>query len=167
MSLSVSYNQNFKTGIDTSALKEVTQQIFQRANAKNNDLANFDLTKFNRVSLGTDLYSGKVDTATARQISMNNSGLQINLSNNALASVAFLNTQASKALLANVDGKFTPVVNEITTETKKNFELPTFGQLTETADLGKDKRGSNPFFGSQVANAKKNEEKEEVLNIFA
>lgn len=167
MSLGVSYNQNIVSGIDTASLREVTQQIFQRANSQNSVLANADLTKFNRASLGTDLYSGKVDASTARQIAMTNSGMQVTLSSNALNSLKYLSSEASKAVFKNVDGKISiPETQEIK-ERQKSFELPSFGQLIETADLGSDKKGSNPFYKGELLKVKKEEEKEESINIFA
>ena len=167
MSLNVSYSQNIKSGIDAAALKEVTQQIFQRAGSTTADLSSLDLTKFNRVNLGMDLYSGKVDATTARQVAMTNSGMQVNLSDNALNSLKYLSSEASKSIFKSVEGKVNPTVKEEASEIKKSFELPTFGQLTETADLGSDKRGSNPFYRGELLNITKKEEKEEVLNIFA
>lgn len=167
MSLSVSYNQNIKSGIDTAALKEVTQQIFQRAGAKTADLSSLDLTKFNRATLGMDFYSGKIDASTARQVAITNSGMEVNLSNNALNSLKYLSSEASKSIFQNVEGKVNPTIKEETSEIKKVFELPTFGRLTETADLDSDKRGSNPFYKGELLNAANKEEKEEVLNIFA
>lgn len=166
MSLSVSYNQNINSGIDTASLKEVTQQIFQRANSQNSILAKADLTKFNRATLGTDLYSGKVDASMARQIAMTNSGMQVNLSENALNSLKYLSSEASKSIFQNVDGKINIAETKEVTEKTKTTELPAFGQLTETADLDSDKKGSNPFYKGELLNIKK-EEKEENLNIFA
>lgn len=140
MSLSVSYNQ-LNSGIDTAALKEVTQQIFQRANAQSSSaLANVDLTKFNRVSLGTDLYSGKVDVSTARQIAITNSGMQVNLSDNALNSLKYLSSEASKSIFKSVDGKINiPETKEISEKTNRT-SFPAFGQLIETPDLDSDKK---------------------------
>ncbi len=110
MSLSVSYNQNYTSGIDTASLKEVTQQIFQRANSKASDISSLDLskvdyTKFNRPSLGVDLYSGRVDAATARQVAVTNLGMDVKLSSNALDSLKYLNSQASKSMFKALDGK--------------------------------------------------------------
>lgn len=166
MSLSVSYNQNIKSGIDTAALKEVTQQIFQRAASKTADLSSLDLTKFNRANLGMDLYSAKVDLTTARQVAMTNSGMEVSLSSNALNSLKYLSSEASKSIFKNVEGKMAPAVREEAPEIKKSFGLPTFGHLTETADLDSDKRGSNPFYKGELLKLTKKEEKEEVLNIF-
>ena len=165
MSLSVSYNQNFKTGIDATALKEVTQQIFQRANAQNSVLANADLTKFNRPTLGTDLY--KVKAETANQIAMANSGMQVSLSESTLNSLKYLKGEAAKSIFNNVDGKITVAESQDLTKSQKSVALPTFGKLTETADLDSDKKGSNPFYKGEFLKVKKEEEKEEILNIFA
>lgn len=166
MSLSVSYNQSINSGIDTASLKEVTQQIFQRASGKTADLSSLDLSKFNRVSLGTDLYSGKVDSSTARQIAITNSGMQVSLSENALNSLKYLSSEASKSIFQNVDGKInvqtTPEISQ-----RQTNGLPVFGHLTEAANLDSDKRGSNPFYKGELSKSSKTEEKEEVLNIFA
>lgn len=166
MSLSVSYKQNI-SGIETASIEKVAQQILQRANSQNSALSNLDLTKFNRPTLGADLYNGKVDVSTARQIAMTNSGMQITLSASALASLNFLNAQASKALLQNVDGKISVAETKEVTDKTKTSALPSFGRLTETADLGSDKRGSNPFYKGELLNVTDKNEKEENLNIFA
>lgn len=166
MSLSISNNQNYTNNIDTAALKEVTQQIFQKSSVKSVDLSTLDLTKFNKVSLGMDLYSGKVDSATARQIAMSNSSMQVALNENALNSVQYLNNQACKSILKNIDGKITiPEIKETARE-EKTFQLPKFSTLVKTTDLGQDKNGSNPFYRGELLNAKKEKETEE-LNIFA
>lgn len=167
MSLGISYNQKINSGIDAAALKEVTQQIFQRANSKNSAIANMDLTKFNRVSLGADLYSGKVDSTTARQIAMSNSGMQVTLSENAVNSLKYLSSEASKSIFKNVDGKITIPTTADITEKQTRSEMPAFGRLTETADLDSDKRGSNPFYKGELLKIKKEDEKDETINIFA
>lgn len=167
MSLSVSYNQ-INNGIDVAALKEVTKNIFTRANAKNSTaLENFDLTKFNRVTLGTDLYNGKVDASTARQIAMTNSGMQVNLTQNALDSLKYLNSEASKSIFKNVEGKMAVPEAQANADKTKVVILPTFGKLVETADLNSDKNGSNPFYKGELLKASKAEEKDETINIFA
>lgn len=171
MSLSVSYNQNLASGIDTTALREVTQQIFQRANSQSSSaLSNVDLTKFNRVTLGTDLYSGKVDASTANQIAMTKIDMQVNLSENAVNSLKYLSSEASKSIFKNVDGKIAIAeIKEFSekTDKAKTTTLPIFGKLVETADLDSDKKGSNPFYKGELLKASKTEEKDEALNIFA
>ena len=159
MSLNVSYNQI----VDAAALKDVTKQIFERANSQNassSALANADLSKFNRVSLGTSLYN--VSASQSSQIAMANAGVNVNLSEKAIQSLRYLNNQASKSIFNAVDGKV--VIPVQTAEHKDNVvKLPTFGRLVETAEVGADKKGSNPFFNGQTNNSKK----EDDLNIFA
>jgi hypothetical protein len=166
MSLGVTYNQNLIKGVDVASLKEVTQQIFQRAN-KTTELSSLDLSKFNRVTLGADLYSGKVNSATARQISMTNSGIQINLNEKTINSLNYLSSEASKSIFKNIDGKITIAETKEITERKNSIGLPSFGQLMKTADLDSDKKGSNPFYKGELLKISKNEEKEDSLNIFA
>lgn len=166
MSLSVSYNQ-ISNGIDAASIKEVTQQIFQRANSQNSILAKADLTQFNRVTLGSDFYSGKIDASTANQIAMTKIDMQINLSDNALNSIKYLSSEASKSIFKDVDGKIViPVTQDITDKQVIN-EKPVFGKLVETLDLDSDKKGSNPFYKGEFLAIKKEEEPEEPLNIFA
>lgn len=166
MSLNVSYNQNINNGIDAKALRDVTQQIFKRAESKTVDLTSLDLSKFKRADLGMDLYSGRVDNSIARQVAMTNSGMQVNLNESTLATLKFLNSKASEVALKNLDGKFTPAVNEEAPKTKNVFQLPKFNQLVKTSDLNQDKHGSNPFYKGELLKIEK-KEKEENLNIFA
>ena len=141
MSLSVSYNQT----IDAAALRDVTRQIFNRANASNTSsaLANADLTKFNRVSLGKDLY--KVNAAQSSQIAMASSNININLSDKAQNSLKYLSSLASTLA-------FKKVKNEVKVEEKSITETkrPSFGKLTESAETK-----VNPFIGF--------EDEEEIL----
>lgn len=167
MSLSVSYNQNIGNGVDTAALKEVAAQIFKRADSKTSDISTqFDLSKFNRVSLGTDLYGARVDASTASQIAMTKVGMQVSLSTEALNSLKYLSSEASKSIFKTTEGKIAiPETAEIAK--KASFvALPSFGKLVETLDLGSDKKGSNPFYKGELLQVEKSEEKEE-LNIFA
>ena len=165
MSLNVSYSQNINKGIDSTALREVTQQIFNRAESKTLDLTALDLSKFKRVDLGMDLYSGKVDSSVAREVAMAK-GMQVSLNETTLATIKFLNRKASEVALKNIDGKINPSVNEEAPKTKNVFQLPQFSQLVKTSDLNKDKNGSNPFYKGELLKIEK-KEKEEVLNIFA
>lgn len=167
MNLSVTYKQNISNGVDAASLKEVTQQIFQRANAQNSALSNLDLTKFNRATLGTDLYSNRTDVSTAIQIAVTNAGLQVNLSENAQKSLKYLSSEASKSIFKTVEGKVTIATTEEIAQRQTIPERPVFGKLTETTDLDSDKRGSNPFYKGELLKVKKEEEIEDKANIFA
>lgn len=164
MSLNAVNTQNFRTGIDTSILKEVSAEILKRAQAKAMQ-AQSGSVNFKASDLGIDLYQGKVDNATARQIAMNNAGLQIQLNENVLQSIKFLNTQAAQNIQKNVEGKIAFSVYE-GTDVQKAPEMPKFNSIVSFA-TDKDKKGSNPFYhGELLANGNKKEEKHEEINIF-
>ena len=162
--------------IDRAVVQEVTENIFARANTKNTNIdAKYDLSKFNRPELGIDLYSNKINAQKAIEISMRNSGLDIQLNQNFVANIQYLNTQAAlnnvQKFQQNLDGKMpiAPTTAE-KNEVKANFSMPRTLQLIATAQTNKDKRGSNPFSMSAPANSKDkdvNSENTSELNIFA
>ncbi len=164
MSLSVNYTQNYKTGIDTSILKEVSAEILKRAQAKAMKAQTGAMnTSFKAQDLGLDLY--QVDSQTARQIALNNSGIQIQLNQNVLNSIKFLNTQAAQQVQKNVEGKIAFSVYE-GTDVQKAPETPKFNSIISFS-TAKDKKGSNPFYhGELLAEGHKKEEQHKDINIF-
>ncbi len=164
MSFDVSAKLN---GIDRNVLKEVSQEILKRANAKNSDFnvqSSFKTAAQARQELGLNLYNGSVDSNTARQIALNNSGLQIQLNQNVLDSIKYLNTQAAQRNSNNLEGRLTADINEITTKVVAP-ENPTLTQGILSFATDKDKSGSQtPYRGELLATDKKDEQK--VDNIF-
>ena len=154
-------------GIDRNVLKEVSQEILKRANAKNSDFnvqSSFKTAAQARQELGLNLYNGSVDANTARQIALNNSGLQIQLNQNVLDSIKYLNTQAAQRNSNNLEGRLTADINEITTKVVSP-ENPTLTQGILSFATDKDKSGSQtPYRGELLATDKKDEQK--VDNIF-
>lgn len=167
MALNV-YNQNYKLGIDASVLKEVSAQILKRAEAKNSQYnVNNSFGNVLKVTeLGVDLYSGKVDAKTANQIALNNSGLNIQLSETAQKAIQFLKSQAAQGVSKNVEGKMTIAVNEVS-EQPKTQHTPLFNSIISNG-TSKDKNGSNPFYHGELLmqNSKKGEKPEEQQSIF-
>lgn len=158
--MNVRLNQNFKAGIDTSILKEVSAEILKRAHAKSNGNVQ---TSFRAIDLGVDLYQGMVDNKIARQVAMSNSGLQIQLNQEVLNSIQFLNTQEAKRIQKNVEGKIAFAVYE-STDVQNAPEPPKFNSIISYG-TAKDKEGSNPFYHGELLNGK-SEEKQEEINIF-
>ena len=103
MAMSV-YNAQYKLGIDRTTLQQVSQEILKRANEKNSQYNVHTTTNniFKSADIGVDLYNGKVDVNTAKQIALNNSGLQVQLSQDALNSIKYLNSQATQNEQKNV-----------------------------------------------------------------
>ncbi|MBE7713060.1 MAG: hypothetical protein E7Z87_04890 [Cyanobacteria bacterium SIG26] len=173
MSLNVNYNSLYKNGIDTSILKDVSQEILRRAAQKNAHYTNSaSVHQVNApakpLELGIDLYQGKVDTNVQRQIAMNNT-LQFQLNESTINSIQYLNSQA--AVVKKVDGKFMPIVNEaIETQKVNETNASQFVQIF-TAATAKDKDGSNPFYnGELLAKKSKKEEQNEsdsLKSIFS
>lgn len=165
--MSFNVSAQFKSGIDTGVLKQVSQEILKRANAKNADFnvnSTFKTASQARQELGLNLYNGSVDANTARQIALNNSGLQIQLNQNVLNSIKYLNAQAAQRNANNLEGRMTVEVNEITTKVVAP-ENPTLTQGILSFATDKDKSGSQtPYRGELLQVEKKDEQK--VDNIF-
>ena len=163
--MNVTLNNNLRSmGIDASVLKEVSSEILKRAHAKT--AQNVQQKAFTGADLGIDLYQGKVDSATARQIALNNSGLQIQLNENVMNSIKFLNAQAAQQVAKNVEGKLAFAVYE-GADVQKAPEMPKFNSIVSFA-TSKDKQDSNLFYhGELLNNGQQEEQKHEERNIFA
>jgi len=159
-------NQNYKLGIDTSVLKQVSAEILKRAEAKNgqyNVNSSFG-NVLKTTELGVDLYKGNINTQVAKQIALNNSGLNIQLSENAKKAIQFLNTQAAQNVAKNVEGKVSFAINE-PTEEPKTTPTPIFNSIISNG-TSKDKNGSNAFYHGELLmnNSKNGENTDEQQN---
>ena len=163
MAISV-YEQlnNMGLNIDRPTLQQVSQSILKRAEQKNSQY-NVDTAQnyFQKRDIGVDMYNNKVDIKVANQIALNNSGLQIQLSQETMSKIYFLNTQAAQGVQHNVDGKMTIAVNEITLKEQKNSV--TSNNRIVTNESAKDKNGSNPFYHGELL-MMKNTSKEETVD---
>lgn len=165
MALSVS--QNLNLGIDRATLQQVSQEILKRAAEKNSQYrTSANENFFQPRDIGVDLYKGGVESNLAKQIALNNSGLQIQLSNKAMESIKALNTQAAQTVQKNVEGKMTAAVNEITVQEQKTY-TPKFNSLISLA-ASKDKNGSSPSYRGELLmmTGNKKEENSEDISIF-
>ena len=157
-------NAQYKLGIDRSTLQQVSQEILKRASEKNGQYnTNAVNNVFKPADIGIDLYKGQVDTTTARQIALNNSGLQIQLNQEVMNSINYLNTKAAQNAQKNVEGKITVALNEGVGNIQKYEHSPKFNSIVSLA-AGKDKNGSAPSYKGEFLFIKK-EEKEEAVNI--
>lgn len=161
MTMSV-YNAQYKLGIDTTTLKQVSQEILKRAAEKNSQYNTASTNNiFKSTDIGLDLYKGNVDTTTARQIALNNSGLQIQLNNEVLKSIQYLNAKAAQNIQKNVEGKITVALNEGVGNMGKSESMPKFNSIISLA-AGKDKNGSAPSYKGEFLFIKKEKETEEA-----
>lgn len=162
------YNAQYKLGIDTATVKQVSQEILKRAAEKN---CQYNTTSANNnifartADIGLDLYKGNVDVNVARQVAMNNSGLQIQLNQQVLDSIKYLNTKAATAAQdnqKNVEGKITIALNEGVGNVSNTEAAPKFNSIISLA-AGKDKNGSAPSYKGEFLFIKKEKETEEVV----
>ena len=155
MSISV-YEQlnNMGLNIDRATLQQVSQSILKRAEEKNSQYKVDDTQSFfQKRDVGVDMYSEKVDIKLANQVALNNSGLQIQLNQDTLAKINYLNSMAAQNTQKNVEGKLTISLNEITlTEAKTPVVSTNRIVINKTA---KDKNGSNPFYHGELLMAEK------------
>lgn len=156
------FNAQYKLGIDTTTLKQVSNEILKRAAEKNSQYnTSSSGINFRAQALDIDLYKGNVDVSVARQVAMNNSGLQIQLSQDVLKSIQYLNSQAAQNVQKNVEGKITVALNEGVGNVQKNEEAPRFNSIISLA-AGKDKNGSAPSYKGEFLFIKKDKEQEEA-----
>ena len=89
-------------GIDVQAVKKIAQQIFANAQAESTlDLQNLNLSNFSRSqAFGIDLY--RANTETAIQTSLRSSDVDLKLSENFVANVQYLNSQAAQKNAENI-----------------------------------------------------------------
>lgn len=171
MSIGINNVNNYGAGIDRASVAQVSGEIFNRAAAKTVDLTTVDLSKFKRADLGVDLYSSRTSIDVQRQISVANSGININ--NTGAAASTYLNAQAAALNYANntgktIEGKLAFALNEADgVSLREVFALPKATELFNIKDMDKDKKGSNPFAYFEGKGTKKEQKVEERLSIFA
>ncbi len=159
-------NAQYKLGIDRSTLQQVSQEILKRAAEKNSQY-NTNVSTVNNIfrpaDIGIDLYQGNVDTKIARQVAMNNSGLQIQLNQDVMKSIQYLNSQAAQNnVQKNVEGKITVALNEGVGNTQRFESAHKFNSIVSLA-AGKDKNGSAPSYKGEFLFIKKEEKDKEIV----
>lgn len=160
------------SAIDSAAIKEVAGQIFSNATKKDVQAFKVDYSKFNRASLGADLYGSNLDINQVQQIAVRNAGLDLNFQQNQAiaASVQYLNKAAAYGaygVALNMDGKINIPESETRQEVKANsiFRLPTTSVVDETQNLfGGEKQGANPFKFITLDTVDNNENEQDSLN---
>lgn len=165
MSLNFNTNLYNSYGIDTQNLSKIKGEFFKESNNEPK-VQSIDYSKFNRASLGVDLYSNRTNVDLQKQIALTQAGLYAKS-----VDVARLNSQAAANLYS-------------ASTVQKNVELTQ--SIAQGADLGAPKKlennqnviqlfniqdknsnssnGFNPF----RSNEEETEEKEEKsVSVFA
>ncbi len=173
MGLNIEYinsSSQSKSVIDTAALARVKEQILNSDNTINT--SKLDLSKFNRVSLGTDLYASKTSSETALQAAKASVDYGINFSEAFSSNVQYLNSQAAQSLFTSKENNGTAAISIENAQTVSEEQVITAAsQVAETQDMNNDKRGSNPFsfyMPSETSEGNENSDFDiDSINIFA
>lgn len=151
--------------IDTQALERVTEQIFNPNNEKSIDVSKLDLSKFNRVNIGTDLYAARTSTEAAIQASKAAADYGVNLSNAFSATVQYLNSQAAQSLFTSKENNGKVTVGTDNTQPLTGAQaVVASAEVVDINSMNKDKKGHNPFVYYVKAAAKHNVTEEEIIN---
>lgn len=144
---SLNSNNFAKPAIDTQALAKVTEQIFNPSAAeKTVDVSTLDLSKFNRVKLGTDLYAERTNGDLALKAAKAATDFGLNFSKEFNANIQYLNSQAAQGLFTSKEnnGKVAVGIDNVN-DVKESKVVIAASQVNEMNQMDKDKKGSNPF----------------------
>lgn len=162
--------------VSGSELEQISREIFgaapkaQTQAQSSSSIGGIDFSKIKKPSQGIELLNA--DVQIARQIAANQSGLNVNLSTNAISAIESLKAQAATSQVKIVDkvaseGKLSlpgEVVDVISV--KEVFSAAKPSQIFESGTSEKDRKGSNPFsFYSKTVMDKKVEDTDSI-NIF-
>lgn len=156
-------------GVDTASVNKVANDILAKSNASNTAVKAIDYSKFNRATLGLDLYSSRTDVDVQKQVALTRAGLYAQSIN-----VAKLNSQAAQSLYsaANVQKQvsLTQSANSLQgadlVAPKKIAEYKNDIELYNVADKNANSsNGFNPFSAAKEETVEKDEKKE--FNLFA
>ena len=153
MNFGITYNSSIgygipKTdGLDYSEIRAVSKELLSGSSKAGSALTKSNLDKFSvRPNIGIDLYSGNITPEVAKNISTQNSGHNITLTESGLNSIQYLNTQAAKYatnLSKVMDGKIYVAANaEIGFVQPPSPQHNTVQTVSGTA---KESQGGNPF----------------------
>jgi hypothetical protein len=149
MGLNVGYissNNAQVSKIDAEALNRVKEQIFNPSNDKSIDVSKLDLSKFNRVSLGTDLYAERTNGEVALKAAKAATDFGVNFSNAFSSQVQYLNSQAAQSLFTSKENSGKVVVGVDNTQPTLGTEaIIASAEIDNINNLDKNKKGHNPF----------------------
>ena len=165
--LNVNTNLYTAQGIDVNSVAKVSSQILSESASKQATVQAIDYSKFNRATLGIDLYSSRTNAQLQKQIAMTQAGLYAQA-----IDVAKLNSQAA----ANLYSAATVQKNVEMTQSTQAIELVTPNkiednsrrvQLFNISDKNSNSsNGFNPFKAEEETTTKEESEKES-FNLFA
>ena len=154
-------------GIDNSNVKKVSGEILNAASNKEPSVQSIDYSKFNRATLGVDLYSSRTNVDLQRQIALTQAGLY-----QQSVDVAQLNAQAA----ANLYSASTVQRNVGLTQSVESKDsltpvqkIETQANVIQTQNIqdknSNSSNGFNPFASAEESTTQKADN--DTLSLFA
>ena len=145
-------------GIDNSSVKKVSGEILNAASNKEPSVQSIDYSKFNRATLGIDLYSSRTNSKLQKQIALTQAGLYVQSINVAqLNSAAAISLYSAKTVQKNVGLTQSTATNEVELDNRIE-DTKNIIQLFDIKD--KNANSSNGFNPFKESNSK--EPREEI-----
>ena len=137
-------------GVDSASVAKVSAEILKSAKSKEPQVVGLDYSKFNRATLGLDLYSKRTNVELQKQVSMIQAGLYAKAINVAkLNSNAAMNLYSANAVQKQVELTQSISQSELTSP-RKLEESDTSIKLFNIADKhSNSSNGFNPFAAGQ------------------
>lgn len=153
-------------GVDVNNVAKVSSQILNESAKTQPTVQAIDYSKFNRATLGIDLYSSRTNSNLQKQIALTQAGLYAQAINVAqLNSAAAANLYSASTVAKNVEMAQSVQVQELNAPQKLTQETPKI-QLFNIADKHSSaKNAYNPFLEGEDNIS--SEESEKDFNLFA
>ena len=157
-----------KQGIDINNVDKASAQILKSAADNQPKVQSIDYSKFNRATLGIDLYSSRTNIELQKQIALTQAGLYAQAVNVAkLNSSAAANLNSANTVQRNVELTQSTIANNELAPVKKLEQNSNTIELLNVADKNSNSsNGFNPFKSSDEKSAK-GEKEAELNNLFA
>lgn len=157
-----------KQGIDINNVDKASAQILKSAADNQPKVQSIDYSKFNRATLGIDLYSSRTNVELQKQIALTQAGLYAQAVNVAkLNSSAAANLYSANTVQRNVELTQSTIANNELAPVKKLEQNSNTIELLNVADKNSNSsNGFNPFKSSDEKSAK-GEKEAELNNLFA
>ena len=155
-------------GIDVNNVAKVSSQILKEASSnKEPQVQAIDYSKFNRATLGIDLYSSRTNVDLQKQIAMTQAGLYAQAVN-----VAQLNSAAAASLYSpstvakNVEMAQSVQAQELVAPQKIVEETSKIQLFNITDKNSRSSNGFNPF-NADEKDLNQEESEKDLFNLFA
>ena len=155
-------------GIDVNNVAKVSSQILKEAQAnKEPQVQAIDYSKFNRATLGIDLYSSRTNVDLQKQIAMTQAGLYAQAVNVAqLNSAAAASLYSANAVAKNVELAQSIQALELNMPQKITQETSKIQLFNITDKNSRSSNGFNPFDVNEE-NSNQEESEKDIISLFA